>query len=92
MIHTSMQNGSGRNFFSNRMLFSSHCVLLMGLLFAVPIWSQTGSSTVRGTVKDPSDALVSGATVTLTSLETNAERSMRTTSSGTFAFEFLPVR
>jgi Carboxypeptidase regulatory-like domain len=91
MIQTSMQNGSGRNFFSNRMLFSLHCVLLMGLLFAVPIWSQTGSSTVRGTVKDPSGGLVSGATVTLTSLETNAERSMRTTSSGTFAFEFLPV-
>jgi len=63
----------------------------MCLLFALPAWSQTGTSTVRGIVKDPSGASVSGATVTLTSLETNAVRMMRTTTSGTFSFEFLPV-
>src|SRR5438309_1679645 len=66
-------------------------VLVCALFFAATGWAQTGTSTIRGTVKDPSNALISGAAVTLTSLETNAVRTMPTTTSGTFSFEFLPV-
>src|SRR2546421_2757162 len=66
-------------------------VFLCALVFAASGWAQTGASSIRGMVKDPSDALVSGATVTLTSLETNAVRSMVTSSSGTFSFELVPV-
>ena len=72
-------------------IFGNFTVLVCALLFAATGSGQTGASTVRGTVKDPSNALVSGATVTLTNLETNAVRTMLTTTSGTFSFEFLPV-
>jgi Carboxypeptidase regulatory-like domain len=66
-------------------------VLVCALFFAGPGWGQTGASTIRGTVKDPSDALVSDATVTLTNIETNAVRTTRTSTAGTFSFEILPV-
>jgi len=61
------------------------------LLFPGTGWGQTGASTIRGSVKDQSGALVSGATVTLTNLETNAVRTAETTTSGAFAFELVPV-
>lgn len=66
-------------------------VLVCALLFAAPSWGQTGASTIRGSVKDPSDAFVSGATVTLTNLETSAVRTAVTTMSGAFAFELVLV-
>jgi hypothetical protein len=71
-------------------IIGSFAVLVCALVFAATGWGQTGASTIRGTVKDPSDALVSGATVTLTNLETGAVRSTMTTS-GTFSFELVPV-
>jgi len=71
-------------------IIGSFAVLVCTLLFAASGWGQTGASTIRGTVKDPSGALVSGATVTLTNLETNAARTVATTS-GSFPFEVLPV-
>jgi carboxypeptidase family protein len=64
-------------------------MLMCALLFATTAWGQ-GTSTIRGTVKDPSDALVSGANVTLTNLETSAVRTTVSTS-GTFSFELVPV-
>jgi len=72
-------------------IIGSFAVLVCALLFAASGWGQTGASTIRGTVKDPSGALVSSATVTLTNLETNAVRTAVTTTSGSFSFEFLPV-
>src|SRR6266480_2449611 len=72
-------------------LIVNFAVLVCALVFAATGWGQTGTSTIRGTVKDPSNALVSGATVTITSLETNAVRTMQTTTAGTFVFEFLSV-
>jgi len=47
----------------------------------------TGS--VTGTVTDPSSAVVAGATVTVTSVATGAERSAVTNSSGVFDFQAL---
>ena len=72
------------------LIIGSLVVLVCALLFATPGWGQTGASAIRGTVKDPSDALVSGAAVTLTNLETGAVRSTVTTS-GSFSFELVPV-
>jgi hypothetical protein len=72
-------------------LVSSFAVLVCALFFATQGWGQTGASTIRGIVKDPSDAVVSGATITLTNLETNAVRTIVTTTSGTFSFELVPV-
>src|SRR5947199_3904404 len=66
-------------------LIGSLAVLVCLLLFPGTGWGQTGASTIRGSVKDQSGALVSGATVTLTNLETNAVRTAETTTSGAFA-------
>ncbi|PYT92692.1 MAG: carboxypeptidase regulatory-like domain-containing protein, partial [Acidobacteria bacterium] len=71
-------------------LISNLAVLVCALFFATAGWGQTGASTIRGTVKDPSNALVSGATVTLRNLETGAVRSTVTTS-GSFSFELVSV-
>jgi len=50
---------------------------------------QTGHRPFRGSVKDPSEALVSGATVTLIQSETNAKRTAVTTTSGAFSFDSI---
>lgn len=65
-------------------------LLLIGL-FALPVFSQQGTSIVRGTVKDQQGNLVSGAAVKLTSLRTGAERNTTTSSEGLFSFEAIQV-
>jgi carboxypeptidase family protein len=72
-------------------IMTGFAVLICALFFSTEGWGQTGASTIRGTAKDPSEALVSGAKVTLTNLETNAVRTAVTTTSGTFSFELIPV-
>jgi carboxypeptidase family protein len=49
-------------------------------------WAQTGSGTIRGTVKDPAGALVANASVTLLNPRTNAERKARTNAEGIYVF------
>jgi uncharacterized membrane protein len=46
---------------------------------------------VQGTVLDPTGAAVSGATVTLLSKDTNAERAFTTSSGGIYIFAALPL-
>ena len=50
---------------------------------------QTGTSTVRGTVTDPSGRVVADAKVTLTNLATNAVRTTKTSDAGTFVFDLI---
>jgi hypothetical protein len=65
-------------------------VLLLTVLgLATSMWSQTGTSTVRGTVTDPSGRVVADAKVTLTNLATNAVRTTKTGDSGTFVFDLI---
>src|SRR6266478_5538905 len=59
-------------------------------LVAVAVQAQAGSSSVRGTVKDPQGNVVAGATVTLANPETNFTRSGTTTDNGQFSFEPIP--
>lgn len=59
-------------------------------LFATPLQAQTGSSSVRGTVKDPQGNVVAGATVTLSNPETSFTRTSPTSDSGQFNFESIP--
>ena len=66
----------------------SFVVLVAG--FAITVSAQTGTSSVRGTVVDPQGKVVSGATVTLTSTETNTARNQTTSDSGIFVFELVP--
>jgi len=67
-------------------------ILFVGLLMMV--WSalalaQTGS--IQGTITDNSGAVVQGAEVTVRSLETNAMRTVSTSSTGVYSVPNLPV-
>jgi len=63
-------------------------VLCVGTL---PMWAQsTATGTVAGTVTDPSGAVVSGATVTLTDVATNTSRSTTTNDAGRYIFVNVP--
>jgi hypothetical protein len=69
--------------------------LICGLLVLLSVASMTalgqnGTSSVRGTVVDPTGKLVSGATVTLTNTETNTPRTQQTSDSGHYVFELVP--
>src|SRR5262245_4707889 len=65
-------------------------VLLIVLVSWTFAWGQFGASTIRGTVTDPSGAVVPGATVTITNLQTNQSRSQATKGSGTYSFDLIP--
>src|SRR5579863_3359776 len=66
--------------------------LLAALTFTLGtlLTAQTGTSSVRGTVSDPSGATVSNAKVTLINRERGFERTVNTDSTG--GYEFLQVR
>ena len=64
--------------------------LLIGL-FSLCAFAQQGTSTVRGTVKDPQGNVVAGATVKLISMAKGAERTATTSSEGVFSFEAVQV-
>jgi hypothetical protein len=58
--------------------------------FAAMLWSQTGTSTVRGTVTDPQGRVIPDATLTLTNIANNAPRTVKSSDGGAFTFDFLP--
>ena len=60
-------------------------------LFAGTIWGQTLTASMSGTVKDTSGAIVAGATVTITSLETGATRTVESDTTGDYKATALPV-
>jgi outer membrane receptor protein involved in Fe transport len=60
------------------------------LFSAELVLAQTSSGTIQGTVFDPSHALVSGAKVTVTELQTNQTRSQTSNTEGFFEFRALP--
>jgi hypothetical protein len=66
-------------------------LLVVCLGVALPLWSQsTSSGTVAGTVADPSNAVVPGATVTLTDSSTNLARTAATNKDGRYIFVDVP--
>ncbi|HYL14047.1 MAG TPA: TonB-dependent receptor [Terriglobales bacterium] len=64
-------------------------VALAVLIVAVPSFSQTGTSTIRGTITDPQGRVVPGATVTLTNVGTNAVRTTKSTETGAYTFDLI---
>ncbi len=54
-------------------------------------WSQVTTATYYGVVRDPSDAVILNAEVTLIHESTGASRLQHVDASGEFAFQFLPV-
>jgi len=54
------------------------------------VFSQTSSTSLRGTVTDPSGSVVQGATVILENKESNLSRTVTTGVQGDYQFPFLP--
>jgi hypothetical protein len=61
------------------------------LLASAPVWAQSTTGTIQGTVKDKQDAVVPGATVTIRNTQTNATRTVTTEGAGTYRFLNVPV-
>src|SRR6185295_13878735 len=61
------------------------------VLFAISVLAQQGTSSIRGTVKDPQGNVVAGATVKLNSVSKSIARTTTTTGDGNFSFEAVPV-
>jgi hypothetical protein len=60
-------------------------------LLAVPAVAQKFTASIRGTVTDPSGAVIAGANVTVTNEDTGLTRSLTTNSAGIYSFPELPV-
>lgn len=60
--------------------------LLVAFIVVTAAWPQAGVSTVRGVVRDPTQAVVPSATVTLTNTATNVIRTTRTNDVGIYVF------
>lgn len=69
--------------------YSFFSILLVALLVSQAN-AQTFTGTFDGTVTDASGAGVVGATVTITNIETSAQRTVNTDASGSFAVTLLP--
>lgn len=65
--------------------------ILLGLTFATSVHAQIRSATITGTVTDPTKAVVPGATVVVTSQDTNASTELVTTDAGLFTAPYLPA-
>jgi hypothetical protein len=50
------------------------------------VWSQAGNSTVRGSVRDQAQAVIPGATITLTNTNTNVARTGQSNEAGIYVF------
>jgi len=61
------------------------------LTFSSFAFSQTSSTSLRGTVSDPSGQGIPGATVTLRNMESGMERSLATDTEGSYQFQQLPA-
>lgn len=59
-------------------------------LVSAPIWGQTNSGSIQGTVTDPGGAAVQGATVTARNLDTGVAASTVTTDAGLYSVPNLP--
>src|ERR1051326_3914675 len=64
--------------------------LSLALMLACPAWSQTGTTSLRGTVTDKSGATITGAKVTIVNQGQSVHRDMTTGPNGAYEFLLLP--
>lgn len=81
---------------NSQSLLRSRFVLVIGTLLvlltsAIFVCAQQGTSSVRGTARDPQGNVVAGATVTLTNIGNSSIRTATTNDAGSFSFESVPV-
>ncbi len=66
--------------------------MLVALFLAPRAYSQQSSAAINGTVKDQSGAVIEGATIVLTNLDTNVARTSVSNSAGNYVFiDVLPA-
>jgi hypothetical protein len=65
--------------------------LALALMLAAIALAQTSTSSISGTVTDPSGGVVPGANVTLTNEGTGIANVQKTTAAGVYSFPSLPV-
>src|SRR5437660_1656963 len=65
-------------------------VVVLGVVLSDSILAQTSSSSVQGTVTDPSGSAISGASILLSNNESKLERTMTTGMQGEFRFLAIP--
>lgn len=75
--------------FSYRFMLSLGAFVVLMLFCGSALGQGQGSSSIRGSVKDPQGAVVAGATVTLMNPETSFKRTTTSNDSGQFAFETI---
>ena len=74
-----------------RMLLAVQLCLVTSLLFGFVTRAQSGnSSTIQGTVTDPSGAVIAGATAAIHNPVSGLDRSATTDTSGNFSFPNVP--
>src|SRR5579871_3414152 len=74
----------------HRFAWKASPIVVLLLAPTVLLNGQSSSSGVNGVVTDSSGAVVSGAKVTLTNVETNVERSTISSSTGDYFFSQIP--
>src|SRR5260370_27179888 len=66
-------------------------LLIAGMFFAASAWAQQSTARLLGTVKDPTGAVVAGATVTARNLETGLDRKAVTNDAGDYSIPLLSI-
>ena len=74
-------------------MLRAFCAALLTVALAVPAFaqSQAANGSIEGTVKDSSGGVLPGVTVTITNIDTGAERSVVTNESGLYRAPLLPL-
>jgi carboxypeptidase family protein/TonB-dependent receptor-like protein len=75
---------------SKRTLILMAISLLIYFGVVSPVSAQTNRGAIRGTVSDPSGAVVAGASVTATNVATSVDSKATTDANGNFTIPFLP--
>jgi len=75
-----------------KITFAAIYLFLFVMLAPKAVFAQaTASGTISGTISDPSQAVINGAEVTITSVSTGASRTMVTNNAGSYRFDLLPA-
>src|SRR5579864_8950804 len=69
----------------------SRLILTFVLLSTATLCAQTFRGTILGTVTDPSNAVISGAKVTIKNMDTGLTRTSETSANGTYSVPELPI-
>jgi Carboxypeptidase regulatory-like domain/TonB dependent receptor len=75
---------SARSLQSIRSVSAALVLTLLLLLVSIPVFSQTSTGRILGTVRDQSDAVVAGAAVTITDVQRGVSRSLVTDQAGDY--------